>query len=85
VIQPYGIAGSSCKVEIINIGQRNGEWYECQLAVDGKLAIPFSVHAEDWRNYPSEDKRLEMLTRQAISLLDEFGDARSQPRIEGGL
>lgn len=70
------------KVEIITIGQKNGEWRECQLAIDGKLAIPFSVHEEDWRAYPTEEKRIEMLARQSISLLDSYGDAREQPRIE---
>jgi hypothetical protein len=73
---PYG------KVEVVLIGQKNGEWRECQLAVNGRLAIPFSVHESDWRAYDSEDKRLEMLSRQAISLLDTYGDAREQPRIE---
>jgi hypothetical protein len=73
---PYG------KVEIVTIGLKQGEWRECQLAVDGRLAIPFSVHEEDWRSYTSDEKRLEMLARQSISLLDTYGDAREQPRIE---
>jgi hypothetical protein len=71
-------------VEIVTIGLKQGEWRECQLAVDGKLAIPFSVHEEDWRSYRTEEERLQMLTRQAISLLDSYGDARQLPRIEGG-
>lgn len=70
------------KVEILTIGRKEGEWRECQLAVDGRLAIPFSVHEADWQAYQTDDERIQMLTRQAVSLLDEFGDARERPMIE---
>lgn len=70
------------KVEIVTIGLKQGEWRECQLAIDGKLAIPFSVHEEDWRSYRTEGERINMLARQSISLLDTYGDAREQPRLE---
>ena len=72
------------KVEIIRFGQEdpdNSEWLVNQLAVDGKLAPAFSVHKADWQEYQDENSLIQMLTRQSIGLLDEFGDAR-HARIE---
>lgn len=70
---PYG------KVELVRYGQDdpdNSEWFVCQLAVDGRLSVPFSIHKADWLSYPNEEQRIQMLTRQAIGLLDQYGDAR---------
>jgi hypothetical protein len=66
-------------VEIITFGKEdpsNPEWVLVQLALDGRLAPEFSIHKADWRSYSSEESRMEMLTRQSVGLLDEFGDAR---------
>lgn len=70
-------------VEIITYGKEstsNPEWLLCQLALDGRLAPEFSIHKADWRSYATDEARMEMLTRQSVGLLDEFGDAR-QARI----
>lgn len=54
----------------------NNEWLRFQLAVDERLAPEFSVHKADLAEYRDEQKLIDMLTRQSIGLLDEFGDAR---------
>ena len=73
------------RVELVTYGKQTGEWLECQLAINGDLAIPFSIHRSDWDNYKTEQERIEMLARQSVGLLESYGDARSQPRIEGAL
>lgn len=66
------------KVEFIRYGVKQGEWRECQIAIDGVLGLPFSVHESDWRMYRTDAERNEMLTRQAIAMLQDYGDARHQ-------
>lgn len=63
--------------EVLSVREQ-GEWMSVEVAVDGNLAIPFDVHKSDWRNYPDEDSRRAMLERQALGLLDTYGDARCQ-------
>ena len=64
------------KIEVISQGIHIGEYRRCQLAVDNIPCVPFDVHAADFLNFPSVDKRNEFLARQAMSLIETYGDAR---------
>jgi hypothetical protein len=63
-------------VELLCYGRKEGEWHHVEIAIDGVLATPFDVHAADWQNYPNDEARIQFLVRQAVGLVDTYGDAR---------
>lgn len=56
----------------------NGGWITIRCAVDGKLAIPFEVHASDLEQYKTDEEFLAFCERQGGTLLEQYGDARQQ-------
>lgn len=64
------------KIEIVEQGTKAGEYWRCQVAVDGSLAIPFDVHEADFLNFATPTLRNAFLARQGMSLLETYGDAR---------
>ena len=66
------------KVEIINLPSepREGYFRDVQLAIDGVVCFPFNIAARDLYHYRGK-RRLEMLTRQAQSLIEAYGDVRT--------
>jgi len=56
-------------------------WHEgertVQLAVDGVLCVPFTVHKETLERFPTEEAWLDFLARQAVALISRYGDARN--------
>lgn len=67
------------QVEIIEPGTKRGEWWQCQVAIDGIPSVPFDVHDADFRGFRTDELRNQFLARQAMSLIDSYGDGR-QPR-----
>jgi hypothetical protein len=53
-----------------------GEWYEAQVAVDGKLSVPFGFHAGTMESLSDDKALLAFLRRNGEALIEEFGDAR---------
>jgi len=82
--------GLSQSAELLHFAkdQSDSEWYVCQLAINGVLATTFSVGANtvyDYLNSPDGERQLgEYLERQAINLIDRYGDARC-PRPDPAL
>ena len=82
--------GLSQSAELLHFAKDpdNSEWYVCQLACSGTLATTFSVGANvvyDYLNSPDGERQLgEYLERQAMNLIDRYGDARS-PRPDPAL
>jgi hypothetical protein len=64
--------------------QADNEWYVCQMAVDGILATTFSVPTPTIEAFTSESNLGEYLERQALNLIQRYGDARS-PRPDPAL
>lgn len=75
--------GLSPGVELLHFAKStsDSEWYDAELAVRGVLATSFSVPTPIVWNYlsaPDGEKQLgEYLERQAISLIERYGDARA--------
>jgi hypothetical protein len=68
-------------IEIIEHRDLPEGWIQIRCAVRGKLAVPFQLHKSDLEQYRDEDSYLAMLERQAVSLIETYGDARCQ-RLE---
>lgn len=64
----------------------NGE-RTVQLAVNDVLCVPFTVHKSTRERFRTEKAWLGYLTRQAVALIDLYGDARNpKPALfEGGI
>ncbi len=82
--------GLSQSAELLHFAkdQDNSEWFVCQMAVDGILATTFSVGADtvyDFSEALNGEQQLgEYLERQAINLIERYGDARC-PRPDPAL
>lgn len=72
-------------LEILELDTSRGDYVHARLALDGHLVIPFeipkSTYMEDFRT-PADFEAF--LVRQAVTLLDRYGDAREQ-RLDPGL
>jgi hypothetical protein len=55
----------------------DGYFRDVQLAINGVLCFPFNITAVDMARFPSEDRRIAMLVRQAQSLIETYGDVRT--------
>lgn len=74
------------RVEVIEPGTKVGEMRRCRVAIDGTPSIPFEVHEADFQRYPSDKSRAEMLARQAMGLIETYGDGRCpRPVFAGAL
>ena len=66
----------------------DSEWFVAELAVNGTLATTFSVPTPtvwDYQRAPNGERQLfDYLTRQAINLIERYGDARN-PRPDPAL
>jgi hypothetical protein len=71
-------------VEIIRL-QKSGEYYDAQLAVDGKLAVPMEIHASCRDQYPTEAEFIAYLTRSAEMMIELYGDARHPQRLDANI
>jgi hypothetical protein len=60
----------------IERGTKSGEYWRFQLAVDGVPCIPFDVHDADIRAFRNQELLEQFLARQAISLIENYGDSR---------
>lgn len=71
--------GLSQGVELLHFAKDpdNSEWYVCQMACDGTLAVTFSVQVPVVHNFKNEQALGEYLERQARNLIDRYGDARA--------
>jgi hypothetical protein len=63
-------------IEVVEPGTKAGQMRLVRVAVDGVLAVPFEVHEADFQRYPSAQLREQMLARQAMTLVENYGDAR---------
>lgn len=64
------------RIELIEPGTKQGQFRRCQVAVDGTPCVPFDVHEADFLSFRSDRERTEFLARQAMGLIDTYGDAR---------
>lgn len=64
-------------VEVIEPGTKVGQMRRCRVAIDGVPSIPFDVHEADFQNFPNNTLRTEFLARQAMGLIETYGDGRS--------
>ena len=63
--------------EILNLPEKHDGWYyNIQLAVDEVVCVPFSLHSSACELYATSQEFEEMLVRQAVALIGQFGDAR---------
>jgi hypothetical protein len=75
--------GLSQGVELLRLEKDSddSEWYVAQLAIHGTLATTFSVPTpvvwEYLEAYDGEAQLMSYLERQAINLIERYGDARS--------
>ena len=82
--------GLSQSAELLHFAkdQDDSEWYVCKMAVNGTLATTFSVGADTVYNYlesiDGERQLGEYLERQALNLIERYGDARC-PRPDPAL
>jgi hypothetical protein len=77
--------GLSQGVELLHYGPdlEDSEWMVAQLAVNGVLAVHFSVGKPEVASF-SETELAQFLERQARSLIERYGDARD-PRPDPSL
>jgi hypothetical protein len=62
---------------IIELPERHEGWYNgVQIAVDDVPCVPFSIHAAARELYATEDDWVRMLVRQAVALIEQYGDSR---------
>lgn len=55
---------------------KRGEFFSVRIALNGKLCVPFEVHASVRETFVSDDDFEKYLERQGASLLTTYGDAR---------
>jgi hypothetical protein len=73
-------------IEVVEPGTKIGQMRRCRVAVDGVPSIPFEVHEADFQRYPTALLRVQMLARQAMSLIENYGDGRyPRPVMAGAL
>jgi len=63
-------------IEVIERGTKIGEYWRCQVAIDGTPSIPFEVHDADFLSFANSRLRDEFLARQGMTLIETYGDAR---------
>lgn len=60
---------------------KRGEYFDIQLALNGRLCVPFQVHASVRETFVRDDDFEKYLQRQGESLLMTYGDVREM-RVE---
>lgn len=80
--------GLSQEVELLHFAKdpSDSEWFVAQLAIDGTLAIKFSVPTPYVLDLESkgEEELGSYLERQARTMIERYGDAR-EPRPDAAL
>jgi len=66
------------RFEFVQPPVKRGEWWLAQLAVNGQLACPVEVPAETRAHFLTEAEFVAYLVRQSRSLIDQYGDYRTQ-------
>jgi hypothetical protein len=66
-------------LEILELDTHGAEYVRARVAIHGKLAIPFEFLKSDYVEKFRRPEDLEaFLARQAVTLLESYGDAREQ-------
>jgi hypothetical protein len=81
-------AGERQQLEVLSWGQPKDGWQQgVQVALNNKLAVPFDIASADWHSERAkgESSLLQFLCRQAMTLLDNYGDAREGRPIAAAL
>ena len=63
-------------MEIIEVKVPVGQMRVCRVAIDSIPSIPFDVHEADFQSFPDSTLRNQFLARQAMGLIETFGDGR---------
>lgn len=70
------------RLEILKLDDGPDGWTKAQLAYDGHLVVPFDFpKSVRYEEFPREQDFLFYLERQAVSLLETYGDAREQRAV----
>lgn len=68
--------------ELLELRDQLNGWLMVRMAIGGKLAVPFEVpKSVRYEEFPREEDFLSYLERQAVSLLEAYGDAREQRAV----
>lgn len=69
------------KVEVLEPGTKIGQMRRCRVAIDNVPSISFEVHEADFQNFPNDILRNQFLARQAMGLIESYGDGRMPRQV----
>jgi hypothetical protein len=65
------------RFNIIALPERHdGEYRDVQIAVEDRVCVPFSIPAYYRDLFATEEEWVRMLVRQAVALIEQYGDSR---------